>query len=163
MIFSEQLKSLYKTGTTQSIQHFFFCAYLNERVCQRWLGIMGVESSPERTRSNLHSSTITRTVERGLVRSHWGTLACTTHSDTPLTQSLSEWLHKQSETARQLCSGRSKRRQIETDVLLVSALSSPLSLSLYIYMYQPAAPTLSPGPFSLCSPSLLKSLSYTHT
>lgn len=35
-------------------------AYRKERVCQSWLGIMGVQSSPERKCPNLHSSTRSR-------------------------------------------------------------------------------------------------------
>lgn len=51
----EQLKKLYP-------------AYLNERVCQRWLEIMGVESIPERRCPKLHDNAIASGVEKRLVR-----------------------------------------------------------------------------------------------
>lgn len=104
-------------------------------------------------------STINRTAEHRLVRSHWETLVCAAHSGAPP--------HKQSLSAAacQLCSERSKRRQIETDLLLPCAaglcslvLSSSLSLSVCSSHSLPPAPAL-----LLCSLPLYLNLLLLHT
>lgn len=89
------------------------------------------------------------------------TLLCAIHTQA-FPRTIAERLAPQAfgSSSTELCSGRSERRQIEAGVLLVSALSSPLSLSLSLFIslqlpLSPLVPSL-----LLCSP--LKSLSYTH-
>lgn len=88
------------TMESQNRRSHFFPAYHNERVCHRWLGIMGVESSPEWKWSNLHSSSQNRW-KQVCAQSRWEPGVCCQE--------------------RQLCSGRSEREPTESGALLVSA------------------------------------------
>lgn len=67
------------TMESQNRQGHLFPAYRNERVCHRWLGIMGVESSPEWKWVNLHNSSQNRWKQACSP----GTQVCTARSSSP--------------------------------------------------------------------------------
>lgn len=113
--------------------------------------------------STMCGSTTSRPAQHRLVRSHWETLACTTHSG-----ALSHTVTERKDPLAVGSSPAAVLREIQeaTDRdRRAAALCCWSLLSPPLFLYQCAALTLSPCPFSvalLCSHSLLKSPSCTH-